>query len=508
MHSVADRRVGPDEPLCLGVDIGSSSSKGVVTDVEGNVIVSAQRAHSIATPVPGWAEHDADAVWWEEFRSLCQELTTAARPGRIAAVATSGIGPSVLLADRQERPLRPAILYGIDRRATSEIEELNAQLGSQSVLDRCGSPLTTQAVGPKLLWLARNAASVWSQSARWYMASSYLVARLTGAYVIDHHSASQSVPLYDTRAGAWIEEWSQRVAPGLPLPTLLWPSDVAGRVTKTAAEATGLEVGTPVATGTIDAWAEALSVGAASPGSTMLMYGTTMFIVAGSTQPHPHPGLWCTAGIWPGSWSLAAGMATSGALTTWFHDLVKSDGYEPLLAAAAQVPAGANGLVVLPYFAGERTPLFDPLARGVIAGLTLQHGQGEIYRALLEATAFGVRHNLEAMKEAGARIEELVAVGGGTRSDVWAQIVSDVTGHPQELRRERIGACYGDALLAGVAAGLVAKDANWNPTCAWVTPSASIRSRYDELYEIYRSLYSATTEQVHALARFQDQHRA
>ena len=213
-------------------------------------------------------------------------------------------------------------------------------------------------------------------------------------------------------------------------------------------------MGIPVAAGTIDAWAEAVSVGVQDPGDTMLMYGTTMFIVAVLEQARSHPALWSTTGVLPGTHCLAGGMATSGALTGWLRRIAGDVPYELLVDEAGATPAGSDGLVVLPYFAGERTPIFDPDARGTIVGLTLPHGRGHLYRALLEATAYGVRHNLEALDEAGGAAQRLVAVGGGTRGGLWTQIVSDVTGRPQEVPRETIGAAFGDALLAGLASGL------------------------------------------------------
>jgi xylulokinase len=327
------------------------------------------------------------------------------------------------------------------------------------------------------------------------------VHRLTGEYVLDHHSASQCDPLYDLRAGGWIGEWADEIAPGLALPRLVWPAETAGTVTAAAAAATGLREGTPVAAGTIDAWAEATSVGVREPGDTMLMYGTTMFMVAVLAQPRSHPRLWATNGVWPGTSTLAAGMATSGAITGWLRTIAGEPPFEQLVAEAAAVEPGSAGLVALPYFAGERTPLFDPAARGAILGLTLSHGRGHLYRALLEATAYGVRHNLEAMDAAA---ERLVAVGGGTRGGLWTQIVSDVTGREQDLPARTVGAAYGDALLAGVAAGLVDRTADWNPSAGTVEPDPATRERYDELYGIYRDLYPATREQAHALAAIQE----
>ena len=490
------------DALLLGVDIGTSSSKGVLTDPAGRIVARAERPHGLSLPRPGWAEHDAEAVWWSDFVAIARELLAAAL-GPVAAVAVSGIGPCLLPVDEEDRPLRPAILYGIDTRATAEIAELTGRYGAERILERGGSPLTSQAVGPKLLWLRRHEPQIWARTRRFFMASSFIVRRLTGEYVLDHHSASQCDPLYAIDEERWVADWAAEIAPGLELPRLCWPAEVAGRVSAPGAAATGIPAGTPVAAGTIDAWAEAASAGVRAPGDTMLMYGTTMFIVEAVAALRPHPAMWGTAGIFPGSRTLAAGMATSGALTGWFRSIAGEPPYETLLAEAERVPAGADGLVVLPYFAGERTPLFDPEARGLVLGLTLSHGRGHLYRALLEATAFGVRHILETMAGGGAAPSRLIAVGGGTRGGLWTRIVSDVTGRPQELPRETIGASHGDALLAAIAAGLAFPETPWNERQAIVSPDPALAGRYDALYDIYRSLYPATRAQTHALARLQ-----
>jgi xylulokinase len=475
----------------------------VLATPDGAVVATAERPHALSLPRPGWAEHDAETVWWSDVRALCADLLGRGA-GDVVAVGVSGIGPCLLAADAAGTPLRPAILYGIDTRATAEIADLTARFGGEAILARCGSPLTTQAIGPKLLWLRRHEPQVWARTQRFLMASSFAVLRLTGEYVLDHHSASQSDPLYDLGRRDWIADWAAEIAPGLPLPRLVWPAEVAGRVTPAAAAETGIPAGTPVVAGTVDAWAEAASVGVRDPGDLMVMYGTTMFLVEVVERVHPHPTFWGTAGLFPGTQSLAAGMATSGALTSWFRELVGGRSYESLLAEAGAVAAGSDGLVVLPYFAGERTPLFDPQARGVICGLTLRHGRGHLYRSLLEATAYGVRHNLELMGEIGGGGRRLVAVGGGTRGGLWTQIVSDVTGRAQDVPTVGTGAAFGDAYLAGVGAGRVAADATWNPVAARVEPDAGGAARYDPLYRVYRDLYPATREQTHALARLQD----
>ena len=488
----------------LGIDIGTSGSKGVLARPDGTIVARSQREHLLSLPRPGWAEHDPETVWWADALSISRELAAAAAgEGRIAGVCVSGIGPCLLPTDAEGRPLRPAILYGIDSRADFEIEDLTQRYGEDTILQRCGSALTSQAVGPKLLWLSRNEPEVWAKTRRFFMASSFIVHRLTGEYALDHHSASQCDPMYDLATETWAADWAAEIAPGLELPALHWAADVVGRVTTDAAASTGIPVGTPVMAGTIDAWAESLSVGVQAPGDTMLMYGTTMFIIDVVAALRPHRSMWGTTGLVPGSRCLAAGMATSGALTGWLRTLAGGPPFEELLGEAAAIPAGSDGLVALPYFAGERTPLYDPRARGLILGLTLRHGRAHLYRALLESIGYGVRHILETLEAAGGASRRLIAVGGGTKGGLWAQIVSDVTGQPQEIPAETIGACYGDALLAAQGVGLVPAGTNWARVASVVQPTESSRALYEELYSIYRSLYPATKEQAHALARIQ-----
>ncbi len=489
--------------LLLGIDIGTASTKAVLARPDGELVASAQRPHGVSMPRPGWVEHDAEAVWWADVRALCAELVTPAVRDALAGVCVSGIGPCIVPCDAAGRPLRPAILYGVDTRAQAEVAELNARYGEDEILTRGGSALSSQALGPKLLWLQRHEPEVWARTARWHMASSFVVARLTGEHVLDRHSASQCDPLYDLAAGGWARGWAQELAGGVPLPRLAWPAEIVGTVSARGAAASGLPLGLPVAAGTVDAWAEAFSVGVRRPGDLMLMYGSTLFLVGVCERPLTHPQLWATAGVEPGTRCLAGGMATSGALVEWLRELAGSVPIETLVAEATATPPGADGLLVLPYFAGERSPLFDPDARGVIAGLTLSHGRGHLARAIYEAMGFGVRHNLEAIAQAGGAPRRIVAVGGGTRAELWPQVVSDVAGVEQLLPEQAIGASYGDALLAGIGTGLVSPDADWTTTRRRLVPDAPSRPLYDELYALYRRLYVDSADVAHRLATLQ-----
>jgi len=484
----------------LGVDVGTSSTKGVLVDLAGTVLASTVREHEVSRPHPGWVEMDA-GVWWDEFVSISRELV-ATTDELVVAVGVSGMGPCVALADGDGVPLRPAILYGVDTRATEQIARLTRELGSDEILSRGGSALSTQAAGPKVAWVADHEPEVFEKARKLFMPASWLAYRLTGAYVLDHQSASQCSPLYDSIAQEWYEPWARPILGGIELPALVWADAVVGGVTSVAAAATGLPEGTPVVSGTIDAWTEAVSVGAQEAGDLMLMYGTTMFLVNTIAERITIPELWGTVGAFEGTRNLAGGMATSGAITGWLRALVGSPDYPSLLAEAAASGAGAHGLLMLPYFAGERTPVADPDARGIIAGLTVEHTRGDLYRAALEATALGVRHNVEAIRAAGGTIERVVAVGGGTQGDLWLQVVSDVTGLTQEVRAVTIGASYGAAFLAARATGTADIDA-WNPVVRRVEPEASLAAGYDELYTLYRELYPATAAVAHALAERQ-----
>ena len=487
--------------LLLGIDIGTGSTKGVLVDTTGSVLASEAIAHTMDLPRPGWAEVDAEGMWWREVCSISAALMAKMPVGAsLAGMCVSGVGPCLVLCDDDLRPLRPAILYGVDTRATAEIESLTAELGEQKILERAGTLLSSQAVGPKIEWVRLHEPDVFDRATGWYGSNSYIAAKLTGEYVMDHHTASQCDPLYATREFDWNHQWAQRICGHLPLPRLVWPSDVVGSVTAAAAEATGVPAGTPVSAGTVDAYSEAFSVGVRKPGDQMLMYGSTMFLVQIIDEYHSDPTLWTTTGVDRGSLALAAGTSTAGSLIGWLQGVTGGASFDDLMAEAQSVPPGSEGLLVLPYFAGERTPVFDPQARGVVAGLTLRHGRGHLFRAAYEGISFGIRQILERFDDAHSATRT-VAVGGGLRSPIWAQAVSDITGRPQLVPEQAIGASYGDALLAAIGVGLVPPDTDWAKIAREIKPDARNRHLYEGLYATWRELYPATRDHVHRLAQ-------
>jgi xylulokinase len=360
-------------------------------------------------------------------------------------------------------------------------------------------------VGPKILWLQRHEPQVWARTAMLTTASSYLVYRLTGEHRMDRHTASHYMPLYDPANQCWNDRLDSGLATPEMLPALGWSDEIAGHIHREAAEATGLALGTPVAVGAVDALSEAISVGATAPGDLMVMYGSTIFFVLVQKRPTPDPRVWTVAGAYPGHYNLAAGMSTAGSLTQWFKSEFARElgdsAYSDLFSQAASVAPGSNGLLVLPYFSGERTPINDTQASGVVAGLNLTHTREQLFRAVLEGVGYGVRHNLETFARIGAPVRRVVAVGGGTQTDTWLQIISDITGVAQSAPAVSIGASYGNAFLAGCAVGLLHRE----DIHAWVAPGRLIepnvahRAVYDRLYEQYLRLYEGTREVMHEL---------
>jgi xylulokinase len=485
--------------VLLGIDIGTSGTKGVLVTPAGEVLASEQIGHEISLPRPGWAEVDAERVWWSDVREICRRLV-ARVPGEVVGVGVSGVGPSLVLCDADLVPQRPAILYGIDTRASAEIADLTKRYGAEEILASSGKFLTSQALGPKLEWVRRHEPDVWRRSVGWYGCHSYLAAKLTGEYVLDHHTASQCDPLYRVPDFAWHADWAADLSAPMRLPRLAWPSEVIGTVTDASAAETGLRAGTPVVAGTVDALAEAFSVGVRSPGDVMIMYGSTIFVVQIMGEYRAVPNLWTTAGVDPRTHALTGGTATAGSFISWLQRLMGDPDLDGLGAKAAAVAPGCEGLLVLPYLAGERTPLFDPNARGVVAGLTLRHTRAHLLRASYEGIGFGVRQMLDLFSDPAVPTNRTVAVGGGLRSPVWTSVISDITNRTQQIPKEGIGACYGSAQLAAIGIGLVPAGTDWTVIDREVPPNSANRTRYDELYRVWLQLYPGTRDPIHSLA--------
>ena len=506
-----------DEYL-LGVDIGTYSSKGVLADKKGDVICSHILNHGVDMPKPGYFEHDADKIWWHDFVEIIKNLLIRSNINskQIIGIGISAIGASVLPVDKQGKPLRPAILYGIDTRATNEIEYIEEVLGRDNIFNKSGFHLDSQSAGPKILWIRNHEPSVYKKT-RWFLTSqAYLVYRLTGEASIDMYTASEYAPLFDIYKLTWYEDASKYICPVSNLPKPYWSCDVVGKVSKEAAVETGLAEGIPVIAGTTDAAAEAISAGMSELGDMMLMFGSSLFFIIKTNTLVKTNHFWSSNFLEKNTYAFLGGMSTSGSLITWFRDQFaqedverqKSGGknaYASLTKLAAKSSLGAGGLIVLPYFEGERTPIHDPKAKGMIFGLSLKNTRCDVYRAILESVGFGIRHNIEVMFKEGVSPKRILAVGGGTKNSIWMKIVSNITNIEMNIPKQQIGASFGDAFMAGVGIGLfsdLSAIAKWVKIDQVIAPDLESHKSYDMNYKIFRSLYELNKPLMHELSDF------
>lgn len=501
----------------LGVDIGTSGSTGIVMDDELNVIESASVSHDVSYPNPGWAEHDPEGVWWDDFTRITRRILEqpTVQADQIVGVGVSGLAPAMVPLDASGEPIRPAILYGVDTRSGEEIALLNERIGEERIYEIAGNSLTFQSVGPKILWYKRNEPDRFERTDKIVDTTGYITHKLTGQYTLDNATAGFFDPLYNPTELAWEAEMFEEL--GIPmdlLPETKWSTELAGEVTPEASNATGLTEGTPVVAGAFDALTSLISVGGIDNGGSVFIYGTTGVVYTTLDEERRTPELWCTPHCLEGKYAIGGGMATAGAITEWFidefGDAVTERGatgkarYESLNRKAAELPPGSEGTMVLPYFSGERTPINDDSARGMVAGLTLSHTKHHVYRGILEAVGYGFRHHYETMLEAGVPIDETVlAIGGGAQSELWRRIVSDVTGITQQYVSNPIGSPLGSAYLAGLGTGVFddpERLAQATSVAETTEPDAETKATYDEYYSIYRSLYESSKEHVHRLA--------
>ena len=487
--------------LYLGIDIGTYETKGVLVDINGNIVAESKKKHELIIPQSGWAEHRPQEDWWEDFIFVCKSLLkiSKADPKNIKSVSASAIGPCMLPVDKNGLPLMNAVLYGVDTRAFKEIEFLNNKIGKDKIINFSGNALTSQSVGPKILWLKNNKPEIFNNTYKFLNSTSYINFKLTNNYAIDHFSAANSSPFYDIKNFKWSDTLVKNIIDLNQLPSLFWSNEIIGKITLKASKITGLQEGTPVTTGTIDAAAEALSVGVSQPGDMMMMYGSTKFFISITAQPVFDERLWYAPWLFKNENSSLAGLATSGTLTHWFKnelakDIEGEDAFIKLAREAEKSPMGSKGIIFLPYFSGERTPIHDTFAKGAFFGLNLTHSRSDLYRSIFEGIAYGTKHVFDTFEELNNLPKKLYSVGGGIKNKLWSQTTSDITGLKQIIRKKTIGASYGGAFLGALAIGDVTRnDINkWNEVDFEIT--ANKNYVYVNGYKYFRKLYQNTKD--------------
>ncbi len=485
--------------LLLGIDVSTTATKAVLVDEGGRQVGAAASTYELSTPQPLWAEQDPELWWTAARQSIAEVLATAG----VEAAAIRGIGLTgqmhgLVLLDERGVVLRPAILWN-DQRAAAQCEQMRQRLGLEELVRITGNDAFPGFTAPKLLWVREHEPEIYRRVRQVLLPKDYVRFRLTGEYATDRAGAGGTL-LLDLAARDWSHELLEAFdIPADWLPPTHEGTEVTGRVSAAAAAATGLAAGTPVVGGGGDQAAQAVGVGAVTPGVVALTLGTSGVVFAAAASPlveargrlhafpHALPGVWHVMGV----------MLSAAGSLRWYRDtLAPESGYDALLREAAAVEPGCEGLIFLPYLSGERTPHADPAARGAFVGLTLRHGRPHLTRAVLEGVACGLRDNLALMAEVGlAHVRELRISGGGARSPLWRQILADVLGLDLVAVESGEGAALGAALLAGIGAGVWSSPA---AACAAAVkrgettrPDRVAHETYETVYRRFRGHYVA-----------------
>ena len=487
----------------IGIDIGTTLTKGVLIDDEGGILSQAEEPCHLYCEHPAWSEEDPNE-WWVNTTLVINRLLEGVESEKVVAIGVSGMVPALVLLDRNGHPVRRSIQQN-DARTGREIQELKDAIDEDTFFQTTGGSINQQIIAPKLRWLRRHEPENLAQTRRILGSYDFINYRLTERYSLDHNWALES-GLYDLGSGKW---GSELVAlAGIDesiLPTINSSEKVIGTVSSAAAEETGLNEGTPVIAGAADHVASAFAAGVWRDGDVLVKFGGAGDILYSTNDLVTDRRLFIDYHLVPGKYLLNGCMATSGSLVSWFvrsfcgSDLTEAKElnrsvYELLDRRIDNLPPGSDGIVLLPYFLGEKTPLHDPTARGTIFGLDLHHGRDHLFKAVLESVVYGFRHHFEVLAERKLPIHRVFASDGGAQSNTWLQIAADVLQYPIVRVLKHPGSSLGAAFLAAKAVGAVNR---WEAVENYVSldrpfePRVETAEVYDRYYQIYRNMYES-----------------
>lgn len=498
----------------IGLDIGTTGCKASVFDRAGRLLAGASREYAVDMPQPGWAEQDAEGVWYLAQETL-REVIAAAGRTEIGAIGLSVQGEAVMPVDAAGNALRPAIL-GMDTRTAGENARLRENLGAESLFRITGMPVHTINTLPKLLWLREHEPRLWGKARHFLLYEDFLIQKMTGRLAISRCLASRT-QLYDLHADRWsteilqfLELGKERLAPVLPSGTAV------ARMRADLAKSLGLTGPPLVVTGGHDQACGALGVGLTRPGLAMVSTGTAEVLEVVLPSPTLNNALYrgnisCYSHVVSGLFLVMTLNHSGGLILRWFRDTLcleerreaqnaACDAYDLILADACPDP---SPLLLLPHFAGSGTPHFDTLSKGAVLGLTFGTTKADLAKAILEGLTYELRANLDVLREGGIAIRELRAIGGGARSDLWLQLKADVTGIPVVAPTVTEAASWGAAVLAGMGAGCFATVEEATSVAASLerrfATDPSRKSAHDARYALYRQLYPAVAPLCHRL---------
>jgi len=508
-----------DGSYLIGTDIGTLGTKTVLVDPSGRILSSTFEEYDVLTPKPLWAEQWPD-VW---LKAVCNTIRSAVEqshvaPKEIAGVCISGLyGGSGVPCDKEIKPIRPCLIW-MDRRAGDEVEWVRKNVGEKKLFKVTGNTVDPYYGFTKMLWIKFKEPKTWKKLHQFVTPNAYCIYKLTGNLSIDYSSAGNYGGIFDIHK----RRWSDTMLEEMGIPKRLFPEkmlaskDIVDEVNEEGAKLTGLNVGTPVCAGGIDAPVSALSVGALKDGDLASMLGTSMCngFIQDALRLSPKLVNYPYVAFDTKKLYSFAGITTAGACVRYFRDqLAKTEvsiakeknvsAYKILDEEAEKIPVGSEQLIFLPHMmVGERAPWWDPFVRSCLIGLTLHHTTAHIFRAFLEGISYAVRYSIETALEAGMPLRRTILVDGGAKSKLWRTILTDVTGLSMIYVAGAPGAPLGDALLAGVGTGILESYSaidEWLEVTETTSPNNKNRQIYDRYYSVFKKTYKANEEIFKAL---------
>lgn len=476
----------------LAVDVGTSAVKVALYDGNGKLLISKREAYPVSYPKVGWAEQNPDH-WWMAAQNLCQLVRGEIGYSSLRGVCISGQAPSCVPVDLNGKPLRPAILW-LDRRADDQVASLQNKLGPGIAEQITGNRLDGYFGGLKWSWYRHNEQELYDKTWKILQANSFVMHQLSGEFVVDPGQAGLCTPCFNINELYWERNLIEKIELDVEkLPEVRPSWDVIGEVTRLASTNTGIPVGTPVICGGGDFACACLGAGVFHEGEAAMMLGTGGNLLIPKTKSHDTR---LINTIHLTGESLSLGGVLAGGSVQWFRDMLGID--DPNLLAlleaeAAQVPAGAEGLIFLPYLMGERTPIWDAKARGVFIGLSSTHKRGHLFRAVLEGVAFAYQQMMEVSAEMGCQIKEIITINGGAQSALWRQIFADILGVPIRWRPSSEGTSLGAAFLTAIGVGDFSDFGDihaWLETTIDTYPNKANADIYGHRYITYTQIYN------------------
>ena len=481
-------------PYVIGIDTSTTATKAILVDNTGTVVNIGVSEYGYETPQPLWSEQDP-AYWWTATQDAIRQAIAGIESTDVVALGLTGQMHGLVLLDGNAGVIRPSILWN-DQRTAAECDEIRSRVGKDRLVQITGNDALTGFTAPKILWVRNHEPDLFAQTRHILLPKDYVRLMLTGEFATDRAGGGGTL-LFDHAARTWSEE----ILTDLELDPSLFPQtyegpEITGRLTPGAAAATGLAVGTPVVAGGGDQAATAVGTGAVDPGIVTVSLGTSGVVFAATAEPSFEPAgrVHAFPHAVPDRWHMMGVMLSAAGSYRWYNDTVAPDAdFAQLDAEAAEVTAGSNGLIFLPYLSGERSPHPDPDARGAFIGLTVRHTRAHMTRSVLEGVAFGLADILDLMVEAGIDRPASVRIsGGGAKSPLWRQIVADIFDATVETVNTAEGAAYGAAMLAAVGSEWFSDTRS--AAESWIEVTDSTRpgdstGLYRQIHNVYRSLY-------------------